>query len=111
MPQPQNHDNAQHSHHPRTQNHHHEQLLAGWEWVQLQNGKTTPTPPPSQTEQQRTRQLGDRATRGRRGNNERKAANEKKAQETSNNVSWAICKFCFFSHFIILLLTNFLSIN
>jgi len=39
-------------------------------------------------------------------------ANEEKAQETSFDIFWAISKFFFFlSHFIILLLTNFLGIK
>ena len=33
MPQPLNHNNTRHSHHPRTQNHCHEQLLVGWKGV------------------------------------------------------------------------------
>jgi len=115
MPQPLNHDNARHSHHPRTQNHRHEQLLMGWERVQLQNSETTPTPPPSQMEWQWTRWLeatGRWSDEGKKGKQWKEGgANKKKAQETSFDVSWAIGKFFFSSHIIILLLMNFLSIN
>ena len=33
-----------------TKNHCREHLLGGWEWVPLQNGKMTATPPPCQTQ-------------------------------------------------------------
>ena len=49
-----NNDDGHHIHHTSTQHHRREQLLAGWERVQLQNGESTATPP-------------------RRGSNEKKA--------------------------------------
>ena len=110
MLQPLNHDNARHSHYPRTQNHRCKQLLMGWEWIQLQNSETIPMPPPSQMEWQQTRQLeatGRWSNEGKKGKQWKEGgANKKKAQETSNDVSWAIGKFSFLL-IIILLLTNF----
>ena len=84
-----------------------EQLLAGWERVPLQNSETTATPPPGQTERRdcdgTTRQL---ETRGKQRGGK---ANEKKAQETSFDVSWAVGKCFLYSCFIIFLLTIFLG--
>ena len=67
--------------------------------MQVQNNERT-TLPPDQTER--------RGTRGRQ--REEGEANEQKAQETSNDVSWAVGNF-FTSQLSILLLKNLLDTN
>jgi len=58
-----------------------------------------PMLPPSQTERQQTRRLeatGGRSDQGKKGKQQKEGgASEQKAQETSNDVSWAIGKFFF----------------
>ena len=66
----------------------HKQPLVGWEWVQLQNSKRTAIPPPNKTQMEQGQNNG----RGG-GDNEEEVRQTKKAQEMSNNVSWAIGKF------------------
>ena len=85
--------------HRSTLNHRREKLLVGWEHMQVQNNERTTLPPD---------QMERCGTRGRQW--EEGEANEKKAQETSNDVSWAIGNF-FTSQLSILLLKNLLGTN
>ena len=77
MPLPPNHNGDQHSHHPTTQNHHHEQLLPGWEWIQPQKAKGTAMPP----------MMNDNEP------------NKKEGPRDVINVSWATGKFFFVPFF------------
>ena len=70
-PLPPNHDGDQHGHYPTSQNHHHEQLLVGWEWIQPQKAEGTATPPTTN---------GDEP-------------NKKKGPRDVDDVSWATGKF------------------
>ena len=106
-PLPQNHNDDRHSHHPSAHNHRREQLLTGWErGTTERRGSGNATRP---TENGTTRRRGDGTTTGRRnddGETERRRGGttaerddeeakqtEKKAQETSNDVSWAVGMF------------------
>jgi hypothetical protein len=80
--------------HESTPNHCCKQLLVGWAWVQLQNSKRMATLPPNQTKMERRRNDGRQGETTRR-----RQGKQKKAQEMSFDVSWAIGKF-FSSHFI-----------
>jgi hypothetical protein len=72
----------------------------GWERVTLQNSGTTRRHQAKQNNNATTRQW---ETMG--GNNERNKANKKEAQETSDDIFWAVGKFFYFSLFMFLLLT------
>ena len=90
MPLPPSHEDDWHCHHHSTTASNCSQ--GGNEW--LQNGVTRPA-------KNGTRHHGDRTTMGWDNHRTRGKANEKKAQETSNDVSWAVGMLFFYtSHFI-----------
>ena len=75
----------------------------------VQNGKTMAMPPPGQMERQCNREMGQQGMKGKQGGGK---ANEGKAQEMSNDIFFGLSvSFFFLSHFIILLLMNFLGIK